>query len=44
MEQFSTRAELTENHKLLAKLPIDTYWTTNYDCMIEKLLILRAEL
>ncbi|EZS39162.1 hypothetical protein W591_02177 [Staphylococcus aureus VET0332R] len=38
MEQFSTRAELTENHKLLAKLPIDTYWTTNYDCMIEKAL------
>lgn len=38
MEQFSKREELTENHKLLAKLPIDTYWTTNYDCMIEKAL------
>lgn len=38
MDQFSKRAELTENHKLLAKLPIDTYWTTNYDCMIEKAL------
>ncbi|WP_214803710.1 SIR2 family protein [Exiguobacterium sp. ERU656] len=38
MEQFSRRAELTENHKLLAKLPIDTYWTTNYDHMIEKAL------
>ena len=38
MEQFSKRAELTENHRLLAKLPIDTYWTTNYDRMIEKAL------
>ncbi|WP_057464524.1 SIR2 family protein [Pseudovibrio sp. POLY-S9] len=25
----------TENHKLLAKLPISTFWTTNYDSLIE---------
>lgn len=38
MEQFSRKAELTENHKLLAKLPINTFWTTNYDCLLEKAL------
>lgn len=38
MEQFSRRASLTPNHLLLAKLPISTYWTTNYDCLIEKAL------
>lgn len=29
----------TENHKLLARLPIHTYWTTNYDKLIETALI-----
>lgn len=38
MDQFSRRASLTNNHQLLAKLPISTYWTTNYDCLIEKAL------
>ncbi|PKD97549.1 hypothetical protein CW717_10810 [Macrococcoides caseolyticum] len=38
MEQFSKRVELTKNHEFLAKLPIDTYWTTNYDRMIENAL------
>ncbi|WP_144481668.1 SIR2 family protein [Bacillus pumilus] len=38
MDQFSKRAALTDNHKFLAKLPISTYWTTNYDSMIEKAL------
>ena len=28
----------THNHKILAKLPIFTYWTTNYDCLIENAL------
>ncbi|RFB91801.1 hypothetical protein B5K08_16030 [Rhizobium leguminosarum bv. trifolii] len=28
----------TENHKLLAKLPIQTWWTTNYDRLIENSL------
>jgi hypothetical protein len=27
--------KLTENHKILASLPIRTYWTTNYDTLIE---------
>lgn len=30
--------EPTMNHRLLAKLPISTYWTTNYDDLIEKSL------
>jgi len=28
----------TANHKILARLPIFTYWTTNYDKLIEKAL------
>ena len=31
----------SENHKILARLPISTYWTTNYDKLIETAL--RAE-
>ena len=38
LDEFSRRAQLTENHKILARLPIDTYWTTNYDSMIEDAL------
>jgi len=26
----------TQNHRILARLPIHTYWTTNYDKLIEK--------
>lgn len=33
--EFSQKAVLTENHKLLARMPISTYWTTNYDTLIE---------
>ena len=35
IDEFSTRAKITENHKVLAELPIKTYWTTNYDTLIE---------
>jgi hypothetical protein len=35
IHEFARRAKLTENHRLLAKLPIRTYWTTNYDLLIE---------
>jgi len=35
IDEFAQRAKLTENHKLLAGLPIKTYWTTNYDPLIE---------
>lgn len=38
LNEFSQRAEITENHKILARLPIDTFWTTNYDSVIEDAL------
>jgi hypothetical protein len=38
IDEFSRRAALTENHKILASLPIRTYWTTNYDTLIEESL------
>lgn len=37
-ERFSQLAKPTENHKLLSQLPISTFWTTNYDKLIEKAL------
>lgn len=36
--QFTTLAAPTQNHKLLAQLPISTFWTTNYDKLMEKAL------
>jgi len=38
IHEFATRARLTENHQILASLPIRTYWTTNYDTLIEESL------
>ncbi|WP_204375420.1 SIR2 family protein [Aeromonas veronii] len=38
VNEFSHCARLTENHRVLAKLPIETFWTTNYDKMIESAL------
>lgn len=35
LEEFADEAETTENHKILARLPITTFWTTNYDSLIE---------
>ncbi|MCG6118712.1 MAG: SIR2 family protein [Aquimonas sp.] len=35
VEEFSHQAESSETHEILARLPIRTYWTTNYDTMIE---------
>lgn len=35
LEEFAEDAEETENHKILARLPITTFWTTNYDTLIE---------
>ena len=32
----------TDNHKLLARLNIPTYWTTNYDHLLEKALELKG--
>lgn len=38
VNEFSERAKITENHRILARLPIDTFWTTNYDALIETAL------
>lgn len=39
LNQFSSRtATVTENHRILARLPISVYWTTNYDRSIEQAL------
>lgn len=38
-EEFSQEMGISENHKLLARLPITTYWTTNYDTLIEDALL-----
>lgn len=35
IDEFSVGHAVNENHKILARLPISTYWTTNYDRMIE---------
>ncbi|RXR17350.1 hypothetical protein EQG63_11215 [Flavobacterium amnicola] len=36
LEEFTEHATETENHKIIAKLPISSIWTTNYDQLIEK--------
>ncbi|NUO10002.1 MAG: SIR2 family protein [Candidatus Brocadia sp.] len=36
IEEFTQGTSVTPNHKILAALPIQTYWTTNYDKLIEK--------
>lgn len=38
IDEFSGNAEATANHKILARLPVATYWTTNYDKLIENAL------
>lgn len=38
INEFSSNNAPTESHKILAKLPISTYWTTNYDRLIEDAL------
>jgi NAD-dependent SIR2 family protein deacetylase len=38
LEEFSEQAEPTETHAILARLPIGTYWTTNYDTLVEDAL------
>lgn len=35
IDEFTRSVKKSENHKILSKLPIDTYWTTNYDQLIE---------
>jgi hypothetical protein len=36
IEEFTRGTTVTTNHKILAALPIQIYWTTNYDKLIEK--------
>ena len=38
LDEIGVSKEPTENHQLLARLPISTYWTINYDDLIEKSL------
>lgn len=35
IDELAEQAESSENHKILARLPISTYWTTNYDKLLE---------
>lgn len=35
IRNFERDAKLTPSHRLLARLPIDTVWTTNYDKLLE---------
>lgn len=37
-EEFSKETIIDENHYIIARLPIFTYWTTNYDSLIEDAL------
>ena len=36
IRNFARDAKLSPGHKLLARLPIDTVWTTNYDRLLEQ--------
>lgn len=38
LNEMGTENTPTDNHNLLASLPISTYWTTNYDKLLEKSL------
>lgn len=35
IDEFKKRATLSVNHTLMAKLPVQVIWTTNYDTLIE---------
>jgi len=36
IDEFTQGTSVTANHRILSGLPIQTYWTTNYDKLIEK--------
>ncbi len=38
-DEFAKTKKPTENHRILSRLPIQSYWTTNYDKLIETALI-----
>ncbi len=35
IDNFCKDVEITSNHRILSRLPISTYWTTNYDKLLE---------
>jgi hypothetical protein len=35
IDEFSRGHDINDNHRILSRLPISTYWTTNYDTLIE---------
>jgi hypothetical protein len=39
IDEFSRDVVPSENHRILARLPISTFWTTNYDKLIESSLV-----
>ncbi|MFC4477316.1 SIR2 family protein [Flavobacterium chungangensis] len=41
--EFTTLKEGSENHKILSRIGIDTFWTTNYDQIIERTLELQGK-
>lgn len=38
LQEFTEQAEPSEVHRVIARLPVGTYWTTNYDTLIEDAL------
>ena len=36
LEEFTEDTKETENHKIIARLPLSSIWTTNYDQLLEK--------
>lgn len=36
VDEYAQYFPVTENHRLIASLPIETVWTTNYECLIER--------
>ncbi|EOX4147479.1 SIR2 family protein [Vibrio cholerae] len=36
IEEFTQNTEITSNHSIIARLPISSVWTTNYDNLIEQ--------
>ncbi|HEC66161.1 MAG TPA: hypothetical protein ENI23_12795 [bacterium] len=38
IEEFTKDAAINDNHRILSTLPIKTFWTTNYDTLIERSL------
>lgn len=39
IDEFNKDVDITDNHRILARLPIQTYWTTNYDDLIERSIL-----